>query len=93
MIKINETIKEYKLKVGTKNGWKLINEELREIDEKTYSLITNTDTMKFFRRLGGSETVRRGYTCNGYTITKLSSISPDKTIKLIREYQFSTNLV
>ncbi len=63
-------------------------EEVKEISEKEYNLLTNNDTLKFFRRLGGTETVRKTYTCKGLVITKLISTSPDKEIKVVREFNF-----
>jgi hypothetical protein len=58
------------------------------IDFETYDSITNKDTLKWFRRLGGSETVTKGYTWKGYQITKLVSTSPDRDIKMIRKFTF-----
>ena len=47
------------------------------------------DTLKWFRRLGGSETAERGYTERGYLIVKLTSTSPDRQNKTIRTFKFS----
>jgi hypothetical protein len=68
------------------NGAKTI--ETKEIDMRQYNNITNDDTLKWFRRLGGSETATRNYTSRGYNVTKLISTSPDKSIKVIREFNF-----
>jgi hypothetical protein len=54
-----------------------------------YRNITSADTLKFFRRLGGTESAQYSYTCDGYTITFLTSTSPDKQKKTIREFSFS----
>lgn len=57
------------------------------IDRRFYDNMTNKDTLKFFRRLGGSETAQRTYTCNGYLITRLLSKSPDRSIKVERLFK------
>ena len=44
--------------------------------------------MSWFRRLGGSETAQRSYTCYGYVIYKLTSSSPDRQTKSVREFNF-----
>lgn len=63
--------------------------ETKTIDRKQYDNITNVDTLKWFRRLGGSETAQRNYTNMGYMVTRLISISPDKSIKVVREFNFN----
>jgi hypothetical protein len=59
-----------------------------EITAQEYRNITSADTLKFFRRLGGTESAQYSYTCDGYTITFLTSTSPDKQNKTIREFKF-----
>lgn len=68
------------------NGQKTI--ETKTIDKKQYDNITNVDTLKWFRRLGGSETATKNYTSRGYNVVKLISKSPDKSIEVIREFNF-----
>lgn len=68
------------------NGVKTI--ETKTIDKTQYDNITNTETLKWFRRLGGSETATKSYTSRGYNVVKLISKSPDKSIKVIREFNF-----
>ena len=58
------------------------------VTDEQHDLTTNDDTCKFFRRLGGSETKEMRYTYKGYVCTKLTSTSPDKQTKIIREFQF-----
>lgn len=58
------------------------------ITEKQYNLTTCEDTVKWFRRLGGSESLQRAYTCAGYKVYKLTSKSPDNQTKVIREFKF-----
>ena len=62
--------------------------EVKTITDKEYNLITNNDTIKWFRRLGGSESLQRCYTCAGYKVYKLTSTSPDRQNKTIREFKF-----
>jgi len=72
-------------------GWFVNNKETetREISESEYNLLTNEDTLKYFRQLGGAETVKRNYTIAGYKIVYLSSISPDKKLKIVRKFKFN----
>ena len=84
-IKIIETLTRYE-KVG--KSFKQIEKEVREISQQHYENATSTDTIKFFKRLGGTERISRNYTCAGYLIEKITSISPNRENKTIREYQF-----
>lgn len=63
-------------------------EEVTEetITEQTYRNIVSSS--KFFRRLGGSETHTRAYTCRGYNTIRLTSVSPNRQDKRIREFKF-----
>lgn len=63
-------------------------EEVTELTEKEHHNTTSPDTLKWFRRLGGSETVVMGYTCAGYLCTRLTSTSPDKETKYVRSFKF-----
>jgi hypothetical protein len=91
MFKIILTQKEYLKNPNTKTTYLLNCEESREITEKEFFNMTNADTLKFFRRLGGTESAIFGYTCNGYKVTKLTSTSPDKQIKIVRTFKFIYN--
>ena len=73
---------------NTKTTYRVESKEVKEVTERQHYLTTNDDTVKWFRRLGGSESVQRGYTKQGYKVTKLVSTSPDKQNKVIREYKF-----
>ena len=59
---------------------------IEEITEQTYRNIVSSS--KFFRRLGGSETHKRAYTCRGYNTIKLTSVSPNRQNKKIYEFKF-----
>ena len=75
---------------NTKTTYVVDSKEVETVTEKQHRLTTCDDTVKWFRRLGGSETVQRSYTSAGYLFTKLTSLSPDRQTKVIREYKFKT---
>lgn len=75
---------------NTKTTYKNESVEVTTITDKEYNLLTNDDTVKWFRRLGGSESLQRSYTCAGYKVYKLTSTSPDRQIKVIREFKFKS---
>ena len=60
-----------------------------EVTQKQHGLATSKETLQWFRRLGGSETAQREYTCAGYLVTRLISTSPNKRDRIIREYKFT----
>lgn len=71
-------------KAGTR--WKLAGTETEHFDDRFYC---NTfDAVPFFRRLGGYERVICSYTTLGYIPIESVSISPDKTTKIVRKFQF-----
>jgi hypothetical protein len=84
-MKITLTI-EHKVRTG-KVTYKTNETEVKEITEKEYKGIE--DSIKFFRRLGGIETVERSYTCRGYNMTKLTSTSPCRETKIVRKFEFN----
>ena len=80
----------YELKDGTKTVWNEVATFTQELREEYYNNVI--DAAPFMRRLGGSETLTRSYTCNGYVVTKLVSKSPCKTIKRVFEFTFTNRL-
>jgi hypothetical protein len=70
-------------------AWKLGGTETEIVDLKTVQRIA--DSVKFFRRLGGTETLIKGYTCAGYNPVKLTSTNPDKTARTVRAFNYSYN--
>tara|TARA_R110000824_G_scaffold81087_1_gene203642 strand:- start:190 stop:459 length:270 start_codon:yes stop_codon:yes gene_type:complete len=74
---------------NTKTTYLVEKENTEEITPTQYRNITSNDTLKWFRRLGGSETAERSYTCRGYNITTLTSTSPNKQSKTIRQFKFN----
>ena len=73
---------------NTKTTYIEESKEVTTITDKEYNLLTNDDTVKWFRRLGGSESLQRCYTCAGYKVYKMTSKSPDKQSKTVREFKF-----
>ena len=73
---------------NTKTTYLVDKEVTKEITPTRYRNLTSNDTLKWFRRLGGSETAQKSYTCRGYTITTLTSTSPNKQRKTIRQFKF-----
>ena len=88
MIKIILTTTTKEKKPGTKNAYKVVEVTTEEVTEKQHQMATSDDTCKWFRRLGGSESVTKAYTCAGYVPIQVISTSPDKQIKKVREYSF-----
>lgn len=79
----------YSKNPNTKTTYIVESKEAKEITEKQHYLYF--DSVKFFRKLGGKESITNSYTCNGYLGTKLISTSPDKQTKVIREFNFKSN--
>jgi len=72
----------------TKTTYFKKDESFDNITRDQYNHLTKDETLKWFRRIGGSETAERSYTCRGYNVTKLISTSPDREIKIIRKFKF-----
>ena len=75
-------------KPNTKNAFEVVEESTKVITNENYNNIICDDTVKFFRRLGGSETLTRGYFYCGYLTYRLVSTSPDRENKTVREFNF-----
>ena len=60
--------------------------ETETITEEQYNRIVCDDTLRWFRRLGGSETAIRCYTSRGYNVVQLTSCNPDRTVKKVRVF-------
>ena len=73
---------------NTKTTYIVEGEKIEQITKENYNNITSKETQQWFRRLGGSETAQRSYTCRGYLITKLTSVSPDRQNKSIYQFKF-----
>ena len=57
--------------------------------EDVHRKITDADTLRFFRRLGGSEYAERSYTPRGYIVTRLVSTNPDRTVRIVRKFRIT----
>ena len=84
-MKYELTTKKYERTESGKN-WKSnpTEIEITTIDRETYNNIFSKETQAFFRNLGGYERASKSYTAAGYIVTRLTSISPDKTTKIVR---------
>ena len=84
-MKYELTTKKYERTESGKN-WKrnTTETETTTIEQETYNNIFNKETLAFFRGLGGYERASKSYTTAGYIVTRLTSISPDKTSKIVR---------
>ncbi len=80
---------EQRLEKTGKVTFKVIEQETKLIDKTQYNNIVCDDTLKWFRRLGGTESVTRGYTSRGYNVVKLVSTCPNKENKTIRTFEFN----
>ena len=86
MEKITKTSTKYELKPGTKTVYQPIETRTEDIDRLHYNNFV--EAAPFFRRLGGSETLNREYTCRGYLVTEVISKSPDKQTRRITTFKF-----
>ena len=84
-MKYELTTKTYERTESGKN-WKSnpTETEITTIDQETYNNIFSKETQAFFRRVGGYERTSKSYTSAGHIVTSLTSISPDKTTKIVR---------
>lgn len=73
-----------------KNGtrWETVGTETKEISREFYRNATDEKAIKFFRRLGGIETIQKNYTKWGFLPVRILSTSPDRQQRIIREFDF-----
>jgi hypothetical protein len=57
--------------------------------EDVHHKITDSDTLWWFRRIGGSEHAERSYTPVGYIVTRLVSTNPDRTLRIVRKFRIT----
>lgn len=70
------------------NKW-ILTDKLNFLSSPTmHKRATDEKTLKFFRGLGGYEKNEYSYTKRGYVPVRNTSISPDKTTKIVRVYNF-----
>jgi hypothetical protein len=89
--KFELTTVHYKKKEGTRTAWIELDRSTELIPEKNYINCTAPETINFFRRLGGIETITRGYTPAGYMITRILSTSPDRLDRTERIFNITVN--
>ena len=89
MKKIFMTLTHYKKDPTTKTTYFVDKVEEKDISSTEYDNITSKETQRFFRRLGGSETASKSYTCRGYLTTRLTSVNPDRSVKKVYQFKFS----
>ena len=84
--KITLITKKYE-RTSSGKSWKKNPVETEEevISPKKFELIISS--IPFFRDLGGSERVTKGYTVAGYIPVELSSISPSRETKIVRSFK------
>jgi len=66
--------------------------ETKEINREFYDNMTSEETCKFFRRLGGSETVTRCYTSAGYIPIEIISCDPSRTVRKVRTFDIVADM-
>jgi hypothetical protein len=86
MLKIILTTEHYEKNPNTKKTYILNDKYENEITTEQYNNIVNSAS--FFRKLGGSVTQQKNYTCNGYKVVKDTAINPDKSSKTVRKFSF-----
>jgi hypothetical protein len=82
--KIIKLITAYYNKVGTK--WVEQGIEINNITEVEYNNFI--DSKGFFTKIGAFEKHKKNYTCEGYIVTEIHTISPDRKEKIVREFVF-----
>lgn len=83
---ITMTKTSYRLKDGTKTVFKQYETETKTITKEQMQNIISSSP--FFRKLGGTETLTRDYTCAGYVPISLISKNPERTEKIIRTFKY-----
>lgn len=73
-------------KVGSQ--WKITSITTETATKQNIRNIASDDTLKWFRRLGGSETRTMGHTHAGYLPREVKSTSPDRTERHIYEIYY-----
>lgn len=68
--------------------WETIETKTEEISKEFYNNTVDPRAIRFFRRLGGIETVQRNYTEYGYLPIRILSTSPDRQKRIIKEFSF-----
>ena len=85
----NEDFAVLKMETQEKQGsrWVTIETETKTISKSYYNNITDERAIRFFRNLGGIETVQRNYTKMGYIPVRILSTSPNRETRIIRTFE------
>ena len=67
--------------------WFTTETETKTISKSYYNNITDERAIRFFRNLGGIETVQRNYTKMGYIPVRILSTSPNRQTRIIRSFE------
>ena len=88
-IQVTVTIEEY-ARTASSKSWKSKPHEVstEKVDMQWMRNYTDIDTMRFFRRLGSSQRVDRGYTSCGYNPVRATSVSPCRTVKKVVHFKY-----
>ena len=88
MYKYHYTIETYS-RTESGKSWKSKPDEVKTgtYTQEQYENCTNEETIKWFRRLGGSEHVTRSYTFAGYIPTRIISSDPSRAIRKVRTFK------
>ena len=72
-------------KVNSK--WFTVESEQKTISKSFYNNLVDERAIRFFRNLGGIETVQRNYTKMGYIPVRILSTSPNRQTRIIRSFE------
>ena len=67
--------------------WHLVEDDTTEIRNVYYMNSLDAHQLAIFSD-GGRETIGMGYTFVGYIPVTITSYSPDRTVKIVRDYKF-----
>ena len=85
----NENFAVLTMETQEKQGsrWVTTETETKTISKSYYNNITDEKAIRFFRNLGGIETVQRNYTKMGYIPVRILSTSPNRETRIIRTFE------
>lgn len=67
--------------------WITTETETKTVSNWFYNNITDEKAIRFFRNLGGIETMQRDYTKMGYLPVRILSTSPNRETRIIRTFE------
>lgn len=85
----NEDFAIMKIETQEKQGsrWITTETETKTISKSFYYNLIDERAIRFFRNLGGVETVQRNYTKMGYLPVRILSTSPNRETRIIRNFE------